>query len=132
VPIHADKLFQKTPLTPAAETSDQESVEDRGSYGVMRVMRDRATMIELRKKDGDIMAIPYAMIEKMRFNPNDGITIHALGNEIRIKGRHLNITDGTKLGLFNGLCRQRIAWVQENPRALGADHNTTLIESITW
>jgi hypothetical protein len=128
----ADSLFRKIPLAPTTDSTEQDSAEDHGSYGVLRVMRDRAAMVELRKRDGEIQAIPYALIEKLRFHPDNGITIYTLGSEIHIKGRHLNINGGAKLGLFNGLCRQRIAWIQENPRSLGADAQTAIIESIGW
>ena len=47
-------------------------------------------MLELRKKTGNILAASYSWIEKVKFDPSKGITLHAQGQKIRIRGRNLN------------------------------------------
>lgn len=80
----------------------------------LRGMRERATMLELRKKDGNITAIGYAWIEKIEFDPSEGITIHALGQQVKIKGRNLNAEVRPGVSLFQGLTRHRVPWIQES------------------
>jgi hypothetical protein len=112
-----ERLLQKHQPAPAAESADLETEEDQGAYGIVRAPRERALMVELRKKDGTIMAVPYAMIEQLRFSPSNGITIHACGRELQIRGRNLNPTTSSRLGLFSGLCRHRVAWILESSRS---------------
>ena len=116
-PISVERLLQKHQPAPATEPADLETVEDQGGYGIVRAPRERALMVELRKKDGTVLAVPYAMIEQVRFSPSDGITIHACGREVRISGRNLNPQTSSRVGLFNGLCRHRVAWIMECTRS---------------
>src|SRR5580698_6848263 len=82
--------------------------EDFGSFCSLRGIKDRAVCVELRKKNGDIMAMNFGWIEKFQFEPSEGITLHASGGQkIRIKGRNLNA--GTR-SLFQSLCRHRVLW----------------------
>lgn len=106
-----DSLLDK--YTRRSSDDDPEGDEDLGSFGWLRGMRERAVMLELRHKTGNITAIAYAMIEKLEFNPSDGITIHALGQQFRITGRNLNSEVRPQTRLFEGLARHRIPWVQE-------------------
>ena len=41
---------------------DGEGAEDYGAFGWLRGIRDRALMLELRKKDGSIIAFGYAWL----------------------------------------------------------------------
>ena len=130
--MSVEKLFQRYAGTD--ESTEQDPIDDRGSYGVLRGQRDRALMIELRKKDGEVLAIPYAMIEQVHFVPGSGITIHAGGREIQIGGRQLNVEGSGRMGLLNAIARHRLAWVQEQSRAAWAesDSSATVIESLEW
>ena len=56
----------------------------------MRGVRDRAIMLELRRKNGNVLAIGYGWLERAEFDPSEGITLHLVGQKIRIKGRNLN------------------------------------------
>ena len=85
-----DSVLTKYTRKPDDSGEATEADEDLGSFGWLRGMRERATMLELRDKDGNITAIGYAYIEKMEFDPSVGITLHALGKVIKIEGRNLN------------------------------------------
>ena len=117
-----------------APPADSGSVDDFQSFGWLRGIRDRATMLELRKKSGDVMAIGYNWIERVEFNPTDGITLHIHGDKILIKGRNLNAEIRPEVRLFQGIARHRIAWVQEadRPGSLNGGDRATIIEEITW
>ena len=124
----SDSLLNKY-TRPQTEPDDpQLETEDLGSFGWLRGMRERATMLELRKKDGNITAIGYAWIEKIAFNPSEGITIHALGQQVKIQGRNLNAEVRPGVSLFQGLTRHRISWVQETDTR---SPNEAQVESIS-
>jgi hypothetical protein len=113
------------------ETEDGEARD--GAFGIIRAPRERALMIELHKRDGTILAVPYAMIEQMRYSPGEGITLHAGTLEIRIRGRHLT-GNGSPVGLFSALASHRVLWAQEQCRlkSLEVGREAILIESIQW
>lgn len=69
-------------------------------------------------------------IERVEFNPTDGITLHVHGDKIHIKGRDLN----SEVRLFQGITRHRVAWIQESyrPRILKGGEQATVIEEIVW
>src|SRR6185437_4413480 len=69
--------------------SGSDGTEDLGAFGWMRGQRERSVMLELRKKTGDVLAVGYGWIERMEFNPSEGITLHCGRLTIRIKGRNL-------------------------------------------
>ena len=113
-----------------SEDNDDPALEtdDLGSFGWLRGMRERAVMLELRHKTGNVTAIAYAMIEKLEFNPSEGITLHALGQKFRIQGRNLNGEVRPNVRLFEGLTRHRVPWIQE--AFSGNNGNCTAIDRI--
>lgn len=109
-------------------------VDDLGTFGFLRGSRERATMLELRKRDGGILAVGYGWLEKVSFDPSDGIMLYVVGQKIRIKGRNLNVEVHPKVRLFEALCRHRVPWLREanEPENLSAREGDTVIESIEW
>jgi hypothetical protein len=114
--------------------TDVEPTDDLGSFGFLRGIRDRAVMIELRKKDGNILAVGYGWLERAEFNPSEGITLSIVGQKVRIKGRNLNAEVRQSVRLFEAITRHRISWVQEanEPDGMEADDKATVIDSIEW
>jgi hypothetical protein len=124
----------RSPESEADLTGDQDGqgAEDLGAFGWLRGVRDRSVMLELRKRNGNIVAVGYGWIERIEFDPSDGITLLALGQKIRIRGRNLNGEARPQIRLFHGLCRHRVPWIQESDQAgaLRADKHATVIEAI--
>jgi len=114
--------------------SDAEGTEDLGAFGFLRGTRDRAEMLELRKKTGNIRAIGYGWIQKVDFDPSAGITLYAGDETIRIKGRNLNVVARQQISLLGGIIRQRIPWISESDQSttLQADKDTVVVEAIEW
>lgn len=108
--------------------------EDLGSFGFLRGIRDRSPMLELRRKNGDILAIGYAWIERVHFDPSDGITITAGGGKIRIRGRNLNSEVRPSVRLFEVITRHRVPWVRETSQAdrIESGDKACVVESIEW
>ncbi len=91
-----------------------EETEDVGLFGWYRGIRDRAIMLELRKKDGHVLAIGYGWIERAEFDPDQGILLHLPGRVVRIQGSGLNQEVRPHVRLFEGIVRHRVPWVQES------------------
>ena len=111
---------------------ESDVAENLGSFGVLRGVRDRSIMLELRRKSGNVTAIGYGWIEKMEFDPSGGITLHALGQKYRIKGQNLNAEVRPGVKLFEAICRHKVAWVMEATQAIlvAAAKGATIIEGI--
>lgn len=110
------------------------AVDDFGTFGFLRGSRERATMLELRKKDGGILAIAYGYVDKAEFDPSDGITLHLAGQKIRIKGRNLNNEMDQKVRLFEAICRHRVPWLREanSEEILIGSEARVCVEAIEW
>ncbi|MCC6358744.1 MAG: hypothetical protein IT450_08380 [Phycisphaerales bacterium] len=116
------------------EQVEVDPCDDLGAFGWLRGIRDRAVMLELRRKDGSILAIGYGWVERVAFDPSDGITLSAGGQKIRIKGRNLNAEIRPSVRLFEGIARNRVPWIREADRNTGltAGDNDTVIDAIEW
>jgi hypothetical protein len=119
---------------PESQGLEDELWEDAGCFGWLRGVRDRAVMLELRKRNGNILAIGYAWLERIEFDPSVGIALHLAGHRIGMSGRNLNATTGGNARLFEGLTRHRVPWVRESRRdeLLTADDSACVVESIVW
>lgn len=118
----------------AALDPAEDDAQDLGAFGWLRGVRERALMLELRKKDGRVLALGYSWIERMEFDPSQGITLRLPGRAIHIKGSGLNSDSVSPAGLFGGLVRHRVPWVRETSRhePLHMQPNTAIVESIEW
>ena len=130
------KYIQRTPSDNGDNSPmpEVESLDDLGSFGWLRGVRDRAVMLELRKKDGNILAVGYAWLDKAEFDPSIGITLHTGGQTIKLRGRNLNTEARPNVRLFQGITRHRVPWIQEadEPAAMEARGQGTLVEEIEW
>ena len=130
------KYIQRTPGDNGdnSPNPEVESLDDLGSFGWLRGVRDRAVMLELRKKDGNILAVGYAWLDKAEFDPSIGITLHTGGQTIKLRGRNLNTEARPNVRLFQGITRHRVPWIQEadEPTVMEAQGQGTLVEQIEW
>ncbi|MGC4031657.1 MAG: hypothetical protein QM754_07980 [Tepidisphaeraceae bacterium] len=129
-----NNILKRHATTDPKNEAAEENIEDKGGWGLLRGVQDRALALECRKKTGEIMAIPYALIEAYLYSPHDGvITLRASAREIRIRGRHLAGPSSRPLNLFTALIRQRVPYIAEHSRGDGPPQPETIyIESIDW
>lgn len=113
---------------------EEGSCEDLGCFGYLRGVRERAVMLELRKKNGNILAIGYSWIERIEFDPSSGIVLHSAGQRVSIAGRHLNGPEGATAKLFEAMTRHRVPWIHEveRVRELAAGGDVCVVDSILW
>ena len=118
-----------------APADDVNEVDDLGSFGFLRGVKDRAAMLELRLKDGNSVAFDYGWLRKVEFNPSEGITLHFGGSDtVRINGRNLNRPNAINAQLLRGIHAHRVPWIQEasEPDILKASDDDTVIEQIAF
>ncbi len=126
------KLAAPTVAAPARGELDAGQTDDFGAFGWLRGVGDRALMLELRLKNGRIVAQGYAWLERIEFDPADGIVLTFAGRTVRIFGRRLNDEVRPLVRLFDGLLRHRVPWIVEAGRssALGATAQAVVVERI--
>jgi hypothetical protein len=103
------------PASPDSNVIELDPVDDLGCFGWLRGLRERAPMLELRKRTGNRLAVAYGWIERIEFDPSEGITLRAPGLTVRIVGSNLNAEVRPSVRLFEGLTRHRVTWVSELP-----------------
>lgn len=120
--------------TNTAVPADENEIDDLGCFGWLRGIRDRALSLELRRANGNIVAIPYHTIERFEFDPSDGILLACAGRAVRLKGRNLNAEVRPLVRLWEGITRHKVPWVCEaDPReGLAAADAATVIYHIEW
>ncbi len=121
-------------LVSAVAPQDESDTQDLGFFGVLRGRSERAVMIELRKRDGNIMAFAYAWLSRAELDASEGITLFAGEWEISISGRNLNREVRPNLRLFEAIAKHRVSWIREaaEGEAMQAPEKVTTIESVTW
>lgn len=116
-----------------SDPAETESTEEYPCFGFLRGQRERAFALELRKKTGEILALPYHLFESVRYAPATGIHLKAAGQEITIDGRNLN-GGKDQVSLFAAITRQRVVWIGELQRGdlASAASIPPTVESIHW
>ena len=108
---HAEALKKET---------EAEEVSAAG-FGYLRGIRDRASTVEFRFRDGNTMWFPYAWLGPCKYDPSEGLLLKFSGDLVYlvlIRGSkldepinndgHMNLTSG-------GLQRHRVVWIREMP-----------------
>jgi hypothetical protein len=105
-----------------------------GCFGLLRGVRERAVSLELRRRTGECLAIPYGYIARMEFSPSGGILLCCGAETVRLRGINLNREVRPRVTLFGGLARHAVPWVCEADRAaaLAEGKNAVVVESIEW
>lgn len=111
----------------------QSEVDHCAAFGWLRGLGERASMLELRFKGGNITALGYGWLDRLEFDPSEGIALRFGGTSVRIQGRNLNEEVQANVRLFEALARHRVTWIHEagHNEALVADPSTVCVETIT-
>lgn len=107
----ADRIHARRP---APAEDDPDAADDRGAFGLLRGMTGRAVMLDLRLRDGGRVAFPYALLERVSYDPSDGIALRFLGAAVVVRGRNLARPGAAGVSLLDGLHRHRVAWLAES------------------
>jgi hypothetical protein len=127
-----DRILSRRTIAP---DEDADSADDCGAFGYLRGVRDRALMLELRLKSGNRDAYPYSLLEKLSYDPSEGVTLQFANGKVKLVGRHLASTQANGAMLFEALTRHRVPWVLEgdelrSPAATGTAPVITAIQRL--
>lgn len=127
------RYLDRQPANGQAEDNEPDGLDDLGSFGWLRGVRDRAIMLELRLKDGNVKAFSYAWLERAEFDASEGIVLHFAGKSVGITGRYLNAEGRPNVRLFSGIVRHRVPWIQEagGTMAMEAPKGMAIVDSIS-
>jgi hypothetical protein len=127
-----DKYISRSTESQPQAKEESDVPDDLGSFGFLRGSRDRTPMLELRKKDGAIVALGYAWLERAEFDPSEGITLSFGDRQVKITGCHLNSEIRPNVRLFAGILRHRVSWICEADAAtlLAKPSGVVLIDDI--
>jgi hypothetical protein len=114
--------------------AEADAADDLVAFGYLRGARERALMLEFRRKDGGVTAISYGWLEKVEYDPSGVITLKFGGQTVKVVGRNLNAEVRPNVRLLDGLVRQRINWIQESggAAAMTAAKDAVVIERIEF
>lgn len=129
-----EKYAKRSEGIEAAMPEPDDAEADLGCFGWLRGTNERAVSLELRKKDGRILAIGYNWIDHIEYDPDIGIILHTPDRTVQIVGSGLNSEVRPGVSLFAGLIRHRVSWVREVDR-MGSFENAqdhTTVDRITW
>lgn len=111
----SDSVLQRFGIGRAPGETAEEAVQldDLGSFGYLRGIKDRAIMLELHHKDGRMTALAYAQLSQALFDPSEGITLHFGASVVRITGQNLDSFVRPNVRLLAGIVRHRVPWIRE-------------------
>jgi hypothetical protein len=116
-----------------AAWSEDSRIDDLGSFGWLPDRGDRAFMLEVRHKTGDISAFNYSTLDQAEFDSSDGIKLTFYPcTTVKIAGRNINDEVRPNVRLFAGILRHRVPWIQEanEPTAMEAPKGATVIDEV--
>lgn len=121
---HQERLKRNAP--PAGLNSILQSKEQDGeggeaecaAFGYLRGIRDSATSVEFRFRDGNSTWFPYGWMGTWQYNPSEGLLLKFSGDLVYlVLIRGSNLAKPLKEGSINlthaGLQRHRVLWIRE-------------------
>jgi hypothetical protein len=107
-----DRILSRRTSPPTED--DPDSCDDCGAFGYLRGVRDRALMLDLKLKNGNREAFSYTLLERIQFDPSEGITLQYTGVSVKLRGRNLERLQTHGVALLEGLQRHRVPWIVES------------------
>lgn len=103
---------------PKPETGDEEAEASCGAFGYLRGIRDSASAVEFRFRDGSSIWFSYGMLGSWRYNPSEGLLLKFTGDLVSlvlIRGSNLDkpLGEGSINLTHAGLQRHRVLWIRE-------------------
>ena len=98
---------------PQGIEDDPDASDDWGCFGILRGTKDRSLMVDLRLKNGRSEAFAYALLERVSYDPSEGLLLRFLGTVVKLTGRNLTVPTAKGINLVEALHRQRVSWIAE-------------------
>ena len=121
---HQDRLQRKSPppgVDAYLQTKEPEAEGTEASceaFGYLRGIRDSATSVEFRFRDGNSTWFPYGWMGTWQYNPSEGLLLKFTGDLVYlvlIRGSNLDkpLNEGAINLTHAGLQRHRVLWIRE-------------------
>jgi hypothetical protein len=125
---YAPRILEST-VKSAEETG---AMDDFGAFGILRGVRDRSLMLELRFRNGNSVAFHYGYLAQANLDPSRGILLQFGNRRVVLSGSNLNAEVRPNLRLFEAILRHRVPWIRETERneQLEAAPGSILIDHI--
>ncbi|HEY4313823.1 MAG TPA: hypothetical protein VGN12_30570 [Pirellulales bacterium] len=107
------KFESKDAESNVIQLAEAEAQDNLGVCGLLRGIRDRAIMLELRLRGGRVEACGYMWLDNATFDPSEGITLYFARKVVKISGRNLDTQIRPGVNLFEALLRHRVTWLRE-------------------
>ncbi len=120
-PTHKDRLQQNAHLAalalPPAKKDEAEEASC-AAFGYLRGIKEKASVVEFRFRDGNTVWFPYGWLGPCRFDPSEGLLLKFSGDLVYlvlIRGSNLDhpLNDGHMNLTSGGLQRHRVVWIRE-------------------
>jgi hypothetical protein len=100
------------------EVEAEELVASCGAFGYLRGIRDHASAVEFRFRDGNSTWFPYSWLGPWRYDPSAGLLLKFSGDLVYlvlIRGSNLDLPliDGGANLTSGGIQRHRVLWIRE-------------------
>jgi hypothetical protein len=118
-PTHQERLQGILRPEASKKESDTDGGEAScGAFGYLRGIRDNATAVEFRFRDGNSTWFPYGWLGTWRYNPSEGLLLKFSGDLVYlvlIRGSNLDkpLNEGSINLTHAGLQRHRVLWIRE-------------------
>jgi hypothetical protein len=121
---HQDRIQRNPPpagLSAYLQTKEADAEGTEAScaaFSYLRGIRDQATSVEFRFRDGNSMWFPYGWMGTWQYNPSEGLLLKFSGDLVYlvlIRGSNLDkpLNEGAINLTHAGLQRHRILWIRE-------------------
>src|SRR6516162_3394340 len=100
------------------ETGTEQGEGSCKAFGYLRGIRDQATSVEFRFRDGNSTFFPYGWMGPWKYNPSEGLLLKFSGDLVYlvlIRGSNLDkpLNEGAINLTHAGLQRHRVLWIRE-------------------
>jgi hypothetical protein len=123
-PTHQDRIQRNPPPAGLAAYLQTKEPETEGAeasceaFGYLRGIRDQATSVEFRFRNGNSTWFPYSWMGPWQYNPSEGLLLKFSGDLVYlVLIRGSNLAKPLKDGAINlthaGLQRHRVLWLRE-------------------
>jgi len=119
-----DRVVARRVVTP---DEDVDTLEDCGSFGFLRGTRDRSLMIDFRYLSGSHDSFSYATLERVSYEPTEGMTLFFLGVQVQLIGRNLATAQASGVSLLEAIQRHRVPWIRQVEELRGQFFSPTAV-----
>ena len=115
----------QTPSYPPKPTyAVEQPTEPQRAFSTQKVRaggRQHEIMLDVRRKTGDRIGLPYTYLTAVTFDPSEGLTLQFSTHTVRIKGRSLQ-------KLYQPLLLHQVSYVQETRVGASRPGDETVID----